>query len=286
MKIAVAQIDCEIGNVEANLTHVGELARSARDTGCDMVVFPEMVDTGYEMGAIEAAASSWDTGVFPQLCDLAAELDLYLICGLSERSERGVHNAVAAIDRRGALLAKYRKVHLFTGAPVHEERHLIAGDQSEVAEFSGFRWGMMVCYDVRFPEMARTLALRHADVLVVPSAFPHPRLRHWNTLLAARAIENQVYVVAANRVGTDGSVTFCGASQIIDPYGVVIAKAGEEEEALVSAEIDAAVIAETRASIKVFDDRVPSVYRSKSEPRQSADASLKAPETGLSQPSA
>ena len=261
VKIAVAQIDCEVGAVDRNLAHIRRWARAARDAGCDVIVLPEMADTGYVMDTITSAAQSWDRGAFPQLSEMASELGLHIICGLSERSDQGVHNAVAVLDSTGKLLCKYRKVHLFTGAPVHEEQHLVPGDQLCLVEVGDFRWGVMVCYDLRFPEMARAMALQGADVIVVPSAFPFPRLKHWTTLLAARAIENQVYIVAANRVGTDGSVTFCGASQIIDPYGVVIATAPEMGEILISGELETDVIAKTRASLRVFEDRVPSVYR-------------------------
>ncbi len=262
LRIAVVQIDCQVGDVDANCARMRGWAEQARHAGCDVAVFPEMADTGYVMDTITSRATSWDTGALPQLAAMASALDLHIICGLSERSDAGVHNAVAVIDSGGHVQAKYRKIHLFTGTPVHEECHLVPGTEACLTTVEGFRIGIMVCYDIRFPEMARALTLNGADAIVVPSAFPFPRVRHWNTLLAARAIENQTYVVAANRVGTDADVTFCGSSRVIDPYGVVIASAPEIGETLISAELRHEVIRDTRESLRVFDDRVPSVYRS------------------------
>jgi predicted amidohydrolase len=261
MLVAVAQLDCQIGAIEANTARLREWAHAARDAGCDVLVFPEMMDTGYEMTAIVRNASTWDQGAFPHIRQMAADLDLFVICGLSERTAAGIHNAVAVVDPDGELLFKYRKVHLFTGAPIHEERYLIPGDSMDVVTIGGFRWGIMVCYDIRFPEMARAMALLGADVIAVPAAFPFPRLRHWTTLLAARAIENQLYIVAANRVGTDGAITFCGTSQILDPAGAVAAGAPESGELLISAPIRRESIDAARKSLRVFDDRVPRVYR-------------------------
>jgi len=234
------------------------LANLAGGEGCDAVVFPEMADTGYDMKTIVEKASTWESGPLQLLQELASRLGIWIVCGLSEREEGDVYNAVAVVDRTGRLAARYRKTHLFS--PVGEERFLKRGDSLTLAAVEGMQWGIMVCYDLRFPEMARSLALQGAEVIAVPSAFPFPRINHWSMLLAARAIENQLYVIGANRAGTDGDLWFCGSSRVIDPYGVVLTSAPEVGEQLVFAEISKSRVGEVRGSMAVFQDRRKDLY--------------------------
>jgi omega-amidase len=189
---------------------------------------------------------------------LASQLGIWIVCGLSERERDDVYNAVAVVDRKGRLVARYRKAHLFT--PVGEGRFLKRGDSLTLATIEGMRWGVMVCYDLRFPEMARSLALKGAEVIVVPSAFPFPRINHWCTLLASRAIENQLYIIGANRAGVDRDLWFCGSSRVVDPYGVLVASAPEVGERLLFAEIVKGRVSEARSSMPVFEDRRPELY--------------------------
>jgi omega-amidase len=258
MKVALAQIVCEVGNVAANCNTLRRVAKQASGEGCDAVVFPEMSDTGYDMKAIVEKASTWKAGPLQLLQELASQLGIWIVCGLSEREEGDVYNAVAVVNRNGQLAARYRKTHLFT--PIGEQRFLKRGDSLTVATIEGMEWGVMTCYDLRFPEMARSLALKGAEVIVVPSAFPFPRINHWCTLLASRAIENQLYVVGANRSGVDGDLWFCGSSRVIDPYGVLVASASEVGEQLLFAEIRKGRVSEVRGSMAVFEDRRRELY--------------------------
>ncbi|MBN2098673.1 MAG: carbon-nitrogen family hydrolase [Dehalococcoidia bacterium] len=258
MRVALAQIVCEVGNVAANCSTLQRVARQASEEGCDAVVFPEMADTGYDMKAIVEKASTWDSGPLQLLQEMASQLGIWIVCGLSEREQGDVYNAVAVVDRNGKLAARYRKAHLFTA--VGEDRFLKRGDSLTLTTIEGMHWGVMVCYDLRFPEMARSLALKGAEVIVVPSAFPFPRVSHWCTLLASRAIENQMYLVGANRAGADGDITFCGSSRVVDPYGVVLASAPEAGEHLIFAEIKKSRVAEIRGSMAVFEDRRRDLY--------------------------
>ena len=140
-----------------------------------------------------------------------------------------------------------------------EEKHLQSGDKLGLLNVSGTDAGMMICYDIRFPELARKLAINGAKMLFVPAQWPNPRLHHWRTLLMARAIENQMFVIACNRCGTSGTSTFFGHSLIIDPWGEIIAEAGEEES-IIRAEIDLALVDTIRSKIPVFEDRRPQLY--------------------------
>ncbi len=260
MNISLAPMACESGEVARNVAAMARSIRAAADRGCDAVVFPEMCDTGYHMPTIARTASAWDAGPIVELSGFARENRIAVIVGLSEREGSTIYNSTAAIGPDGALLARYRKIHLFTGPPVCEDTHLAAGRSLVTFELGGFRVGLMTCYDVRFPEQARALALAGAEVLFVPAAFPLARIDHWRTLTAARAIENQVFVAAVNRIGTDHGLTFGGNSRLLDPAGVAIASSDESEPGLLVGKLDRARLDEVRAGLQVFRDRRPDVY--------------------------
>jgi omega-amidase len=258
MRAGVAQIVCEVGNVAANCSTLQRVAKQASGEGCDAVVFPEMADTGYDMKTIVEKASTWESGPLQLLRELASQFGIWIVCGLSEREQDDVYNSVAVVDPNGQLAARYRKAHLFTA--VGEERFLKRGESLTLATIEDMQWGVMICYDLRFPEMARTLALKGAEVIVVPSAFPLPRINHWCTLLASRAIENQLYVVGANRAGADGDLRFGGSSRVVDPYGVLVTSAPEVGEQLIFADIRKSRVTEVRGSMAVFEDRRGELY--------------------------
>ncbi|HEV3410371.1 MAG TPA: nitrilase-related carbon-nitrogen hydrolase, partial [Chthoniobacterales bacterium] len=192
----------------------------------------------------------------------ARELSLGIIAGVSERLEDCIFNSLVAIGPGGEIVGQYRKTHLFAPSPVEEHKCFAAGGELVTLPVGGSsRIGLSICYDLRFPEFYRALAVNHgANVLVISSAWPFPRLEHLRALSVARAIENQSYVVLANRVGKDGGVTFCGSSAIIDPYGVLIAAASPDREELVSADLSDEVIETVREQMQVFEHRRPEVY--------------------------
>jgi omega-amidase len=258
MKVAAIQLDAVVADPEANLAAAKALISRAAHMGCDLVVLPEMIDTGYVMDDIARTADVWDGAFVPGLREVARGHGINIVVGVSERVGDDIFNAIAAIDREGTIVGHYRKVHLFS--PAGEDQTCTAGDALVVCEFDDIRWGLAVCYDIRFPEMTRRLAFAGIKGLLVPSAFPFPRLDHWRVLLRARAMENQCFVVAANRVGTDGKLTFCGSSQVIDPYGTVVAAAGEIGEALATAEVELRDVDAVRSAIPAFSSTRPDVY--------------------------
>jgi predicted amidohydrolase len=140
-----------------------------------------------------------------------------------------------------------------------EDLFLKAGNKALLCDTSIGKMGVLICYDIRFPELARRLTLEGAEMLVVPAEWPHPRLDHWRTILKARAIENQLFVMAANRCGKQGMVRFCGNSMIVNPLGEVISEAGEREEAI-TAEIDLSIVTKYRKDMPALKDRRPEVY--------------------------
>lgn len=261
MKIAVAQIACTLGDVPANLRKIEDFAKRAKAAGSELILFPEMVDTGYAMGIIRRHASRWDEGAVPQLQKIAQRLSIRIICGVSEREDSLIYNSQVAIDADGQIHAKYRKTHLFTAAPIEEDKCFSHGGKLATLALDGFRLGLSICYDLRFPEVYRQIATnREADVFIISSAWPFPRVEHLRILATARAIENQSYVVLANRVGTDDGVTFCGSSAIIDPSGIVMAGASPDREELLQAEITQDVLNAVRSRMPVFAHRRPELY--------------------------
>jgi omega-amidase len=262
MKIAAAQITCAPGDFDANIRRLRDFAARAKRTGADLIVFPEMVDTGYSLPAIQKHARRWNEGAMPELQKIARELSVGLIAGISDRDGGSIFNAQVLVSRGGEALAKYRKTHLVTAAPLDERVCLSAGDKFVTSKIDNFNLGLSICYDLRFPEMGRTLVVTHgANVIVNSSAWPFVRMEHLRVLALARAIENQSYVIVANRVGTDDGVTFCGSSVIVDPYGAILAAASADREEVIYAEISEEAIADVRKRIPVFDHRRGELYR-------------------------
>jgi omega-amidase len=177
---------------------------------------------------------------------------------IAEKRSEGVTNTIHVFDRSGREIGEYSKIHLFR--LMNEHLHLVAGEREGRFDLDGMPAAAMICYDIRFPELARKLALGGAKILFVPAEWPHPRLHHWRTLLQARAIENQMFVVSCNTVGLSGGTSFFGHSMVIDPWGEVMAEAGEEETIL-RAEIDLSLVDDVRGRIPVFDDRRPNLYQ-------------------------
>ena len=261
MKVATAQISCVLGDRTANLDKVRDFASRAKDSGTELIVFPEMIDTGYSMPAIKQYAAAWEEGAAAELQKIAKQLALGIVCGISDRDGEFIYNAQVFIDASGEIVAKYRKTHLVTAAPLDERSCFSPGNEFVSCKIDTFNVGLTICYDLRFPEMCRTLAVGHnVNLFVTSSAWPSIRMEHLQILMRARAIENQCYLILANRVGTDDGVTFCGSSAIIDPTGAIVAGASVDREELLQAEISNAVIDSVRTNMAVFAHRRPELY--------------------------
>ena len=261
MKIAVAQIACSLGDTAANVEKIRAFAVRAHDAGADLVVFPEMSDTGYSMRIIKEHATRWDEGAVPELRKLAESLSIAIVCGVSERDAGCIYNSQVVLNASGDIIASYRKTHLFSPVPIEEHLCFAAGDCLTTASFGALTLGLTICYDLRFPEVYRRLALEErSNVFIISSAWPFPRVEHLRVLATARAIENQAYVVLANRVGTDDGVTFCGTAAIIDPYGVTIAAASADREELLIADISDELVRSIRGRMPLFEHRRAELY--------------------------
>ncbi len=259
VKIAAAQIACSPGDLSANLRTLREFAERAKAASAELVVFPEMVDTGYVMNVIRKQATPWSEGAVPELQKIARTLSMAIVSGVSEREGAHIYNSQVVIGSSGTIVAKYRKTHLF--APIEEDKCCAPGHELVSVALGSFQFGLTICYDLRFPEMYRALGIeRGSNVFIISSAWPFPRVEHLRVLAMARAIENQSYVVLANRVGRDDGAPFCGTSAVIDPAGVVVAAASADRAELIVADLSQEVLETVRKRMPVLAHRRPDLY--------------------------
>jgi omega-amidase len=262
MKVAAAQISCSLGDPKGNLLKVQDFSRRARDRDVELIVFPEMTDTGYSMSAIQSHASSWSNGFVPGLQETAAKHSIAIVCGVSEQDGASIYNSLVFVDRQGKIAAKYRKTHLYAVAPVEEQQCFASGNTFGSFALGDLRFGFSICYDLRFPEMYRKLVVeQNVDAFIVSSAWPFPRIEHFRTLAFARAIENQSYVIASNRVGKDDDLWFCGSSAIIDPRGIAVAAASADREELIQADMSHELVLSVRSRVKSLAHRRQDLYQ-------------------------
>jgi len=237
MQVAVAQIDPQLGEKDRNLATCVARMEEAVAAGAQLLVLPECAIPGYMFGSGEEALPFAEEIPGPSTEALereCARLDLYVVCGLLELDGDALRNAAVLIGPDG-LIGTYRKTHLpFLGV----DRFVVPGDALPVFETPLGRIGIEICYDLRFPEVTRTLALRGADMVAHPTNFPMAAKIQTELITVARAAENRIYLLTANRVGKERSGEFCGWSQIVDPFGKRLAEAGEREETLLIAEVD------------------------------------------------
>ena len=259
MKISCLQMDMRLGDEAYNYAHAVELVREAvRRDGADTVVLPETWNTGYFPEDLSAHADRNGERTKAVFSPLAKELNIHIVCGsVANRRDDGFYNTAYVFDRTGSCIAEYDKTHLFTPSGEHEAFQ--CGWHTCRFELDGRRCGLIICYDIRFPELTRTMALEGMDLLFVVAQWPEKRTMHLETLARARAIENQMFLALCNSVGTAGETRCGGHSAVIDPWGEYLAHAGAAEETI-TAEADFSAIEGIRSSINVFRDRRPELY--------------------------
>lgn len=236
MRIAAAQINVAVADKRGNFETVDRMLRAASDCGVELIVFPECALTGYvieDPAEVAALAERVPGAATERLQCICAELNIRVVVGLLERDGTAFYNTAVLVGPDG-LLARYRKSHLIQ---LGVDRLLSPGDGLPVFATPWGTCGMLICYDQRFPESARTLALQGARVILNPANLPEGAEAHAAFFNRARACENRVYLVNANRVGTERGFTFIGRSQIIDPRGTVLAEASPDGEDLLVADI-------------------------------------------------
>jgi predicted amidohydrolase len=237
MLVSVAQIDPKLGEKERNLDVIVGRMEEAAGLGAGIVVFPECAIPGYMWDSADEAMPYAEEipGPSTERVELeAARLGMHVVCGLLERDGDSLHNAAILVEPDG-LIGTYRKTHLpFLGV----DRFVVPGDELPVFDTPLGRIGVEICYDLRFPEATRTLALRGADIVAHPTNFPVAARIQTELITVARAAENRIFLLTANRSGKERWAEFCGWSQIVDPYGTRLAETGQTGETLLTAEID------------------------------------------------
>ena len=270
MRAAAVQLQ-STNDTDRNLEAADRLTRAAAADGADLVVLPERLDIRGNAADYAAGADTLEGRPIAWARQAAAELGIDLIAGsIAERrvGHDRVANTSVHVGPDGEIKAIYRKIHMFDvevgGVEYRESEHSEPADEIVVSETAGgVGLGLTICYDLRFPELYRILALRGARIVAIPAAFTRVTGEaHWEVLLRARAIENQVFVVAPGQgriPGPEGDSY--GNSMIVDPWGEVLARAGGEGEAFVAADLDLARQDEIREKLPSLANRVPGAYR-------------------------
>ncbi|MEU6061765.1 carbon-nitrogen hydrolase family protein [Streptomyces sp. NPDC047097] len=260
LRTALLQSSGQLGDVAANLKVLDQAAARAAATGAGLLVAPEMFLTGYAIGdGIARLAEHADGPAAQAVAALAAHHGLAIAYGYPERDGAAVYNAAQLVGPDGTRLANYRKTHLYGG---FETDSFTAGEQPLVqAELNGVRVGLIICYDVEFPENVRAHALAGTELLIVPTALMHPAEIVAESVVPVRAFENQLYIAYANRAGVEGEFEFVGLSALAGPDGTARARAGRGEE-LVTGDVDPELLAASREANPYLRDRRPDLYTS------------------------
>jgi predicted amidohydrolase len=276
MLVGVAQIEPKLGEPERNLETCLARLEEAAAAGAKLLVLPECAIPGYMFDSAEEALPFAEEipGPSTEALERACRtLDVHAVCGLLERDGDALRNAAVLVGPDG-LVGTYRKTHLpFLGV----DRFVAPGDELPVYDTPLGRIGVEICYDLRFPEVTRTLALRGAELVAHPTNFPMAAKIQTELITVARAAENRIYLLTANRVGKERWGEFCGWSQIVDPYGKRLAEAGETEEALLVADVDLEkardkdYVVPGEYELYLFGDRRPELYGALVEETQAVE---------------
>ena len=247
-------------DVQANYARVQELIyNTVKKENTDVVVLPETWSTGYyPKNDLMSFCDVDGDGIKKTFSLVARNLNVNIVAGSVATLKNGkVFNTSYVFDRNGDVVGEYDKTHLFT--PMDEHKFFGYGGKTATFDLDGHKCGIIICYDIRFPELVRKLALEGTQMLFVVSQWPAKRIEHLRTLARARSIENQMFTVVCNSCGKADDVIFGGNSQIIDPWGEVLASA-HESETVITAECDFNVIEKIRKEINVFNDRKTDLY--------------------------
>ena len=256
LQLGLAQLSFEWGAPEDNFTKAVRWIEAAADQNLDLVLLPELWASGYDLEHSDRYAQPRDAGLFRRMKEEAEEHGLILGGSLLEKDQSGVYNTFYLYGQD--LEAYYRKIHLFR--LLEEEKWLKPGRHLTTLTWNHVKIGLATCYDLRFPEMFRAYAVQGVELVLLVAEWPQSRIGHWQKLLQARAIENQYFVAAVNKVGTSQGQPLGGRSALIDPGGNVLEEAGSEEE-LLTGRIQLGEVEKARRWIPILQDRNPAAYQ-------------------------
>lgn len=252
----MVQFEILNGQIDTNMETIWKNLQGLASQDVRLVVLPELFSCGFDN--LHLKEHSRHTGpILDQLSGFARDHNMAIAGSLPELDNHKIFNTQYFIDMDGTVKGKYRKLHLFR--LTHEHEFYGAGDEQVTLDTCLGKIGLMICYDLRFPELARKLFLEGARMILVSAQWPEPRKHHWYHLIRARAIENQLYMVCANRTGHDEDLLFPGMSMVVDPMGEVLAEAGPEIQLAVAA-LDMEKVDQARQLIPCMTDRRSDVY--------------------------
>lgn len=255
MKISLLQPQISLGDFIKNKQTIIKLFEIALCESPDVIALPEMWNIGFFPHPLKHFADKDGHEVCHFLSSLAKKYGVNLVGGsVAIRRGEDYFNTSFVFDRHGKKIAAYDKIHLFS--PAHENTFFQHGSQLTSFKLDGINCGLAICYDLRFPEQIRRLALQNIDILFLPAAWPVERLAHWQILNTARAIENQIFVAAINGVGTFQHFQLGGHSLLIDPWGKILRQA-TAEETMITADCNLDILREIRQQISIMQDRQP-----------------------------
>ena len=266
-KIALVQYQSVLGDLQKNADRAVEMVREAAAKGAKIVCFPEMFNTGYNFQLIgdgfHNCGETIDGHTITRLQKVAKECACYVIAPITlEKKVKGVfYNAAVVIDDEGVVLGDYSKHHLWAA----ERYYFHAGEDIPVFDTKYGKIGVMICYDAGFPETARVLTLKGAELIFMPSSWRIQDWDMWNLNIPQRALENTLYVAGVNRFGHEDDLYMFGNSKVADWRGRIIAESKEEKEEIVYAEIDLDQLTKARLDIHYLKDRRPDSYKLLSE---------------------
>lgn len=251
MKIALVQMLILEKNKEANVTKGIELIERAASEH-DLVVLPEIWTTGYSLGRLNEECESMESPVFARISEIAKKYKCSIIAGSVPLKKEGkIYNSSLAVNSQGEIVSIYDKVHLF--GLFNEEKFFASGNNFNAYMLDDLCCGSTICYDLRFPELYRHLALQGARIIFCPAEWPEARGDIWRLLAQARAAENHIFIAAVNCAGEFKGAPFFGHSMLVAPSGKILAEAGMGEE-IISCEIDLGEVERVRSRINSLAD--------------------------------
>lgn len=262
-KTALVQFPCKIGNKQHNINKIAKYAKQAKKQKADIIIFPEMSLTGYTTRDLTYELAEEIPGPSTKkIGKIAKKENLYIIYGMPERSEKGkaiLYNTAVLTGPEG-YVGKYRKMHLPTHSVFEEKRYFRLGYQTPVFETNIGKLGIIICYDIFFPEITRALRLQGAKIIICISASPAVRKKFFETLTTARAIENTCFLAYVNLVGIENGLQFWGGSRLISPSGTIITQSRYNEEDISFGNVNYEDLRPIEAFVPTLRDLRPELY--------------------------
>jgi predicted amidohydrolase len=264
VNVALAQISCKVGDKENNLKTIEKTINQAKAKGANLIIFPELALTGYVCKDLvyELAEPVPNGPSIRRITKTAKRQNVHVIFGMIESSAKAagvLHNTAVLVGPKG-FIGKYQKMHLPTHSVFEEKRYFRPGYQTPVLETDIGRIGLIICYDIFFPEITRVMRLKCAQLIACISASPSVRRGFFEVLTTARAMENTMFVTYTNLVGIEDGLQFWGGSRIIAPNGNIMAQAKYDEEDIITAKINYSDMIQVEAFVPTLRDLRPELF--------------------------